>query len=284
MSANEKLVAQFSDWLAGQGRSASTVRTYAVELERLAAWAGPSPLTKVGARRLASYLDESVREGDAPATYNVRLAALRKFCSWLVQCGLTNTNAAADLRGQHMDRAPVSYLPREAVRTLLEVLQGNLRDSAILLLVLSTGVRLMELVGLDRPDFRVEGAGAEVEVRSPGTTVRIVYPSQQAAEAVGDYLDSRRDDSIPLFISRLGIRLAARTVQGSFAAYFRAAGVSGSLQTLRYTFAVHRAQSGLDSHQLQELMGYRTLESTRVYHTAEPSGLREAAHRTEERY
>jgi site-specific recombinase XerD len=101
---------------------------------------------------------------------------------------------------------------------------------------------------------------------------------------VVSYLDSRRDEAIPLFISRAQARLAPRTIQASFAVHFRRAGVEGSVQTLRYTFGVHRSQSGVESHELQELMGYRAFASTKVYRTTDPTRLREIARRTEERY
>jgi len=283
-SRNARMVASFGAWLAEEGRSDLTIRAYTFELEHLTAWAGARSLARLGTEDLYSYLESRAQASDTPATHNVRVAAIRKFCAWLVREGLSRGNAAVELHGQHATRPPVQYLPREAVRRVLEVLHGHLRDTAMFLLVLSTGVRLMELVRLDREDFEADGEGAEVEVHAPAGRLRRVYPSHQATDAVVDYLETRRDEAVPLFISRAGARLAPRTVQGGFAGHFREAGVSGSMQTLRHTFGVHRAQSGVDSHDLQELMGYRTFESTRVYRASDPSRLREVAQRTEERY
>ena len=272
---NDRLILAFQAFLESQGRSQLTVRTYASEVERLSHWVGPGSLSDLGPAELGAYLMQGIESGDTPGTHNVRVAAIKKFCGWLVEAGLARSSAASDLHGQRAARPPVQYLPREAVRELLAVLAGNIRDTAIFLLLLSTGVRLREMVSLDREDFAPEDAGGQVAVRSSAGGARLVYPSDQAIDALLTYLRSRADRELPLFISRFGSRLAPRTVQGSFAIHFRRAGVPGSIQILRHTFGVQHAQSGVDSHDLQELMGYRTPESTRVYRTADRSRLRE---------
>ncbi len=220
------------------------MRAYTFELEHLSSWAGGRSLARLDEEDLSSYLDSRAEASDTAATHNVRVAALRKFCGWMAREGLTRGNASTELHGRPAERPAVQYLPREAVRRLLEVLYGHTRDTAIFLLVLSTGLRLMELVRLDRPDFEPDGQGAQVEVHAPRGLLRTVYPSHQATEAVVSYLDTREDEAPPLFLSRAGARLAPRSVQGSFATHFREAGVNGSMQTLRHTFGVHRAQSG----------------------------------------
>ncbi len=281
-SSTESQLLGFAASLAREGRSPLTVRAYVSEVARLAAWAGRTPLVELTAAHLRRYLRRTAADGTSPATQNLRVAALRKFYAWSVEIGLLKASAATQLHGQRVDHDPVSYLSREAVRALLEVLTGNLRDRAIFLVVLSTGMKLMELVRLDRPDFH--GESAEIEVRSVGPGARVVYPSGQAAEAVSSYLGSRADEAPPLFLSRVGERVAPRTLQAGFAGHFRRAGVPGSLRTVRHTFGMHRAQSGMAARDLQDLMGYRTLESTRVYQEAGPHHLREASRRTEEWY
>ncbi len=192
----------FGEWLVGEGRSDLTIRAYTFELEHLSSWAGGRSLARLNTDDLSSYLESRAEASDTAATHNVRVAALRKFCSWMAREGLTRGNAATELHARPAERPAVQYLPREAVRRLLEVLYGNPRDTAIFLLVLSTGLRLMELVRLDRPDFEPDGEGAQVEVHAPRGLLRTVYPSHQATEAVVSYLDTRRDEAPPLFLSR----------------------------------------------------------------------------------
>ena len=234
---NDRLILAFQAFLESQGRSQLTVRTYASEVERRSHWGGPGSLSDLGPAELGAYLMQGLETGDTPGTHNVRVAAIKKFCGWLVEAGLAESSAAADLHGQPAARPPVQYLPRE--------------------------------------DFAPEDAGGQVAVRSSAGGARLVHPSDQAIDALLTYLRSRADRELPLFISRFGSRLAPRTVQGSFAIHFRRAGVPGSIQILRHTFGVQHAQSGVDSRDLQELMGYRTPESTRVYRTADRSRLRE---------
>lgn len=283
-AGSAKLVDAFGDVLAREGRAALTIRAYRSELERLAAWLAPVPLARLEGADLAAYLEGRAGTGMKAATYNVRLAAIRRFCSWLVQTGARETSPAADLRPRPVLRPPAQGLCREAIRRVLAVLEGNLRDSAVFLLVLSTGVRLTELVRMDRTDFTWDEHGSELAVRAAGEVGRVVYPSQQATECMVAYLESRRDTARALFASRYGSRLAARTIQGSFAQHFRRAGVTASLRTLRYTFVLERLRAGVPPQQLQQLMGYRSLHSLDAFPRVGAVSLREASRLQEERY
>jgi site-specific recombinase XerD len=282
-SYNRGLTEMFAEWLVGEGRADLTAQTYAAELQRLAAWAGPERLSDLDAMQLSRYLRSCRRRGDSPATRNLRLAAIRKFWAWLVLRGIVEQNAASDIPVMRVERGHVSYLPRAAVRALLAALAGNARDTAIFLMVLTTGVRVRELVPMDRDDVEWERAGVSVQVRGDDP-VRTVYPSRQAELALGSYLQGRDDPEVALFVSRRGRRLAARSIQGAFAKHFGRAGIAGSLRTVRHTFAVYRTRSGMDPHYLQELMGFKTLQSAHIYHEVDPEELREVARQTEERY
>jgi site-specific recombinase XerD len=280
---NQDLTERFGEWLIGQGRSALTTQAYRAELERLAAWAEPAQLPDLQPAHIRRYLSRGRRRGDSPATRNVRLAAIRKFWTWLVSAALVDRNAAAEIPVIRVARAEVEYLSRRSVRALLSALDGRPRDEAIFLVVLTTGVRVGELVPMDQHDVR--RARGEISIAVKGDEPpRTVYPSQQAGDALDAYLVSRDDDEEALFVSRRRERLAARTIQGAFARHFRRAGVAGSLRAVRHTFAVHRTQSGMEAHHLQELMGYKTLQSAEIYQETVPHDVREVARQTEERY
>lgn len=283
-SARGELTAAFGQWLTREGRSPGTVRTYCSEIDALSAWAAPVSLAELAPGDLERYLGERRGRGASPATHNVRVAALRAFYRWHRPiAGREGRNIAAHLRTVAVAESQTPYLSREAIRALLTVLEGNLRDTAIMLLLLSTGIKVSELVAADRSDLREAEEGMELLVNRSGERLP-VYPSEQASDALAAYLASRTDDSEALFVARTGRRLAVRTIQGVFARHFKAAGVKGSLRTLRHTFGVHRSAAGMELSHLQRLLGLRTARSVERYRLQGAQDLRAAARYTEQRY
>jgi len=283
-TVSEDLISAFGQWLTREGRSPSTVRTYCAELGLLSAWAAPASLADLAPADLDRYVRAADERGASPATHNVRVAALRAFFGWWARtAGGKPENIAAHLGTVEAEPGETPHLSREAIRALLAVLEGNLRDTAIMLLLLSTGVRVSELVAADRDDVEETEHGVEITIRAPGHQMK-VYPSEQASEALLAYLASRKDRNKALFVTRSGRRLAVRSVQAAFARHFRAAGVKGSLRTFRHTFGVHRAAAGMEMGHVQRLLGLRTARSVERYRPETPQDLRMAARQTEEHY
>jgi len=281
---SEDLISAFGQWLTSEGRSPRTVRTYASELGSLSAWAAPTSLAALTRTDLARYVQVGDERGASPATHNVRVAALRAFFGWWANASRgERENIASDLGTLEVEQSETPHLSRQAIRALLAVLEGNLRDSAIMLLLLSTGVRVSELVAADRDDVEETEEGMEIAIDASGHELT-VYPSEQASDALRAYLASRDDLSDALFVSRTGQRLAVRTIQASFARHFRAAGVEGSLRTFRHTFGVHRGAAGMAMGHVQQLLGLRTARSVERYRPERQEDLRRAARDTEEQY
>jgi site-specific recombinase XerD len=281
---SEDLISAFGHWLTSEGRSPRTVRTYSSELGSLSAWAAPASLAELAPADLGRYVQAGDERGASPATHNVRVAALRAFFGWLASTsGGEQRNIACDLRTLEAEASQTPHLSRKAIRSLLVVLEGNLRDTAIMLLLLSTGVRVSELVAADREDVEETEEGMEIAIDASGHELT-VYPSEQASDALLAYLASRDDLNEALFVARTGQRLAPRTVQASFARHFKAAGVEGSLRTFRHTFGVYRAAAGMEMGHVQRLLGLRTARSVERYRPQGQEDLRTAARDTEEQY
>ncbi len=281
---SEDLISVFGQWLTSEGRSPRTVRTYSSELGSLSAWAAPASLAALTPTDLARYVQVGDERGASPATHNVRVAALRAFFGWWANASRgEQENIASDLGTLEAEQSETPRLSRQAIRALLAVLEGNLRDMSILFLLLSTGIRVSELVAANRGDVEELDEGLELSIGRSGHR-EVVYPSEQAAEALFAYLASREDRSRALYVARTGKRLATRTVQGTFARHFRAAKVEGSLRTLRHTFGMHRGAAGMEMGHLQQLLGLKTARSVERYDPEAQADLQTAARETEERY
>jgi integrase/recombinase XerD len=172
----------------------------------------------------------------------------------------------------------IKFLDLERVEILLaqpntKTLSG-LRDRAILETLFSTGVRVAELVALDRK--QLDGAANkkdfELSIIGKGSYPRTIYFSTHAFYWVIKYLRARKDDASALFIRRKGPskapqRLTTRAVELLVQKYVKQAGLSilATPHTLRHSFATDLLTQGVDLRTIQEFLGHRNIATTQVY-------------------
>jgi site-specific recombinase XerD len=182
-------------------------------------------------------------------------------------------------------RPQVSFLNNEELERLLsapnQATKIGLRDRAILELLFSSGLRVSELVGLNRDDINLKRQ--EFMVRGKGQKDRPVFVSDQAANWLRQYLARRTDNYKPLFIHYAGVkseldegnytRLTARSVQRLVAKYAKRAGILKRVtpHTLRHSFATDLLQNGADLRSVQALLGHANVATTQIYtHLTDP--------------
>lgn len=295
MSQNiKKLHADFlEDLEIGQGRSAKTVENYDRYLKRFYERQGVktvSDITSEAVREFRRWLNESApRPGDIAergvslATQNYHLIALRQFLRYLVK---------RDVRTLSPDKVGLARLPErdidvlypEEVDRLLAAAKSKAqspnfkddlatyRDAALLEVLFSTGMRVAEVVSLNRGDIR-EGAG-ELAVRGKGNKVRVVFLSKPAQEAVAAYLGKRKDIDPALFVRHSlnvvggdDLRLTPRSMQRMMKKYAARAGLTKDItpHTLRHSFATDLLSNGADVRQVQQLLGHSSITTTQAY-------------------
>lgn len=276
----------FAAWLQASGRSQATRNGYRRDLQAFAAWFAqvngealhPDLLTLTDVQQYRRHLLNermvSVR------TFNRHLAAIRAF----VRCSLETGNLSQDpLRGlsaQSETRLPPRWLERRQVAALERTAEQSVcsactwreqviavRDQAILILLLHTGLRLSELAGLEAGDVRLRGGSATLLVRHPnGGRERLVPLNPVARQALRNWLEIRpQTGAAALLVEHGGRRLSARTVQARLAVLARAAGVQASAQALRHTFARNLLDGGIGLDQVAELLGHQDRNTTRRY-------------------
>lgn len=207
------------------------------------------------------------------ATQNYHLVALRAFLGWASKQGIdTLAPNKVDLPGA--DETEVSFLDSETVAKLLAApsskTRRGLRDRALLETLFSTGLRVAELVRLDRKS--VIGHD-EVSVLGKGNKRRVVFLSQSAQQAINQYLHERTDTDEALFVrewkgaKQQGGRLTARSIQRLIAGYAAQAGISQpvSPHTMRHSYATDLLQSGADLRAVQALLGHSSVVTTQRY-------------------
>jgi site-specific recombinase XerD len=157
----------------------------------------------------------------------------------------------------------------------------GLRDRAILELLFSSGLRVSELVGLDKDHINLKRR--EFMVRGKGQKDRPIFISPTAADWLQRYIDKRTDNTRPLFIRYSGRktvdltgnfhRLTVRSVQRMVAHYALLAGITKhvSPHTLRHSFATDLLMNGADLRSVQALLGHSNVATTQIYtHVTDP--------------
>jgi site-specific recombinase XerD len=169
--------------------------------------------------------------------------------------------------------------PREAAakETDKQKKIAYLRDTAILEMLFSTGLRVSELCSLDSD---IDLTRDELSVRGKGEKVRVVFLSSAAKEAVRDYLKARDDMEEALFVDgrpKHLHRTTPRDVQRHLKGYVARAGITSLVtpHTLRHAFATDLLSNGADIRSVQQLLGHASINTTQIYTHITDAHLRE---------
>ncbi len=273
-----------------QNRSQKTIENYHHYLTRLSDFAGDIKLSAIDVELVRKWrlwlnrLGTNTSDELSKTTQNYHLIALRSFLRF---CAKREMDALAPdkIELANVKRPQVTFLTPEELERLADQTdtskQAGLRDRAIIELLFSSGLRVSELVGLDRGHINLERR--EFTVRGKGQKDRPVFISPEAAEWIDLYLKKRTDNSPPLFIRYSGkkeadtsgnyARLTARSVQRMVARYARLAGITKhvSPHTLRHSFATDLLMNGADLRSVQAMLGHANIATTQIYtHVTDP--------------
>jgi site-specific recombinase XerD len=287
-----------------QNRSQRTIANYDHYLTRLIDFAGDIKVSDVDSELIRKWrlwlnrLGTNTSDELQKTTQNYHLIALRSFLKF---CAKRDIPALAPdkIELARTVRKQVTFLNEEELKRLFEqpdiTTESGLRDRAILELLFSSGLRVSELVGLDREHINLKRR--EFMVRGKGQKDRPIFISQEAADWVQQYMDRRTDNTKPLFIRYSGRktvdlsgnfhRLTARSVQRMVARYALLAGITKhvSPHTLRHSFATDLLMNGADLRSVQALLGHSNISTTQIYtHVTDPhlKSVHERFHRSTE--
>ncbi len=286
-----ELISEFIEHLeVERGRSQKTAENYYLYLQRLIEFAGDEPITTLDAeliRKWRLWLNRyTSAQGEplSPITQSYHLIALRSFLSYCSKRGI-KTLTPEKIELPRVRKKQVTFLSGEEVERLIEAVKTQditgVRDRAIIELLFCSGLRVSELVNLNRDHINLKRG--EFTVRGKGQKDRPVFISPEASEWLAEYLKTRTDTYMPLFIRYTGapstdsrggdMRLTPRTIQRIVSKYARAAGITKhvSPHSLRHSFATDLLMNGADLRSVQSMLGHSNIATTQVYtHVTDP--------------
>ncbi len=198
-----------------------------------------------------------------------KLAALRSFFKFLCREKEIEVNPVQRVATPKMGRKLPDFLYVEQMDRLLSISDCTkllgLRDQVLLELLYGSGLRVSELVGLNRQDVDMDNG--LMKVRGKGNKERIVPLTNPALRALKEYLRQRNDEDTSLLLNYQGTRLSDRSVRRILDKIMRKAGLDQHIHPhmLRHSFATHLLDGGADLRSVQELLGHEKLSSTQIY-------------------
>lgn len=266
------------------GRSVRTTENYKLYLERFVEFTGDIPVADITTEIVRKYrlwlnrYENDNKEILATITQGYHLIALRGFLHYLSNRDIQSLSSDK-ITLPKTSRKQVTFLYRDEVVRLLEQIdtsdEQGLRDRAIIELLFSSGLRISELVALDRD--HVNTKRKEFMVRGKGQKDRPVFISQTASSYIEEYLATRGDSLPPLFLSYSRNtkaqttgdyrRLGARSIQRILNHYTRLAGITKhvSPHTMRHSYATDLLMNGADLRSVQSMLGHSNISTTQIY-------------------
>ena len=283
--------------LQANGRSKNTVSAYRRDLLLVARTLESLRPTVALADVTRGLLDAALAEPAilhtrtserSPASLHRLKAAVKMFFAWAAENGLTAENPARGIRLKRLPRKPPVFLTLSEKRALLKELKGRTsardrRDRVMIEVLLGTGIRLGELVGLDVDDLDLDAK--HLRVRAKGGCVQVKFIKSDLRSLLRGYLNERRRDAPAgcpeLFLSNRAARISDRQVAHRLAHWLRKAGIDKPLSPhgLRHTFATHLYEATSDLLVVQRALGHRDISTTEIYTHLVDGRLEEALER-----
>jgi len=288
MTRLEELKNEFLEYLeVERGRSFLTIQNYNHYLNRFLDFSQKEGInTSEGitldlVRKYRLFLNRHTDEKGKSLkkiTQNYHIIALRALLKYMAKRDI-KTLAAEKVELGDFSRKEIEVIDLEEFERMLEAIDISkvmgLRDRTILETLFSTGLRVSELVNLDRD--RINLKTGEFMVRGKGQKDRLVFLSSEATEWLSKYLEKRKDNFKPVFINYRGKeddiiegenkRLTQRSVQRIIKKYAQLAGIVKDVTPhgIRHLFATDLLQGGADIRSVQTMLGHASITTTQIY-------------------
>jgi len=251
-------------------------------------------LKKMDVGDIQAYRQSMLSSGLKPNTINRRLAALAIFGSWAVEVGHLHQNPSLHIRSLDSVSLAPKWLDKKQRAALLRAARDDLamakkrfpkmwmmrlRDTAIVIVLTYTGLRVHEICKLTLDNVQISPRKGQVTVTGKGYKQRTIPLSKPARSMLRQWLQHRpSSEHNTLFINQRGAPLKSRSVQRAVKRIANTAGLDETVtpHTLRHTFAKSLIDEGVSLEKVAKLLGHSNLNTTRVYVTPSKQDLEEA--------
>lgn len=270
MTANLQQAHQaFIDHLKTKGRATSTILAYGKDIEQLVGFVGKNGQTnpaELKSEDIEKFKATLAADSYTPKSISRKINSIKAFFRFLKSQGLIDKNPATSVSHPKYEVSPPRILSKMEYRALRDACRHDSRISAIVELLLQTGIRISELAALTVDDLDFDKK--ELVIRPyESHSARRVPVNRPALEALQTYLNTRpKTREKTVFVTKTGKPFLIRNIRTAIDRYFKIAGIKGAkVNDLRHTFVAEQLAAGTPLTYISTLVGHKRLSTTEKY-------------------
>ena len=270
---------EFSFQCQCRNLSPRTIKNYGKQIDYLIRYLeqekGVTHIQDVEPAYIKSFLLEMKKTGHTPNYINDLLKAYKVYFRYAYNEGYTKTLLTEKIQNVKSPKVIIRTFSEQELKKMANYYQGytylEIRNKVIMLMLIDTGIRLSELIGLTEEQLKFD----YIIIRGKGAKERVVPKSPLLGKWLIKYLAVRKSffayHLIPdnIFLSRTGKPLTSTMIDHIVKEAGKACGVSEdvrvSAHTFRHTYAQYQLKNGLDIYSLSRLLGHESITITQTY-------------------
>ena len=260
---------KFKDFLKDKGNSTATIVAYTKDIEQLTEFLdsrGIKTVDEVKKEDIEAFLARLSKENYTPKSVSRKINSIRTFYRFLKSNNFIKDDPSLLISHPKYELAPPRILTPTEYRALRDAARNDPRMSAIIELLLQTGIRIGELTALRLSDVRGDILHVPSIEKHEERTVPL---NKRAQEALNKYLEVRpktRSVDDFLFITKSGKPFLIRNIRTSIERYYRLAEIKDAkVNDLRHTFVAHHLKNGTSLVLLSKMLGHKRISTTERY-------------------
>ncbi|RJP46205.1 MAG: hypothetical protein C4584_01895 [Armatimonadetes bacterium] len=262
---------QFIGHLQGRSRSSATILAYAKDVEQLVEYLRSQGIENpedVTIEKLRSFMEKLTKEGYTAKSISRKTNSTKTFFKFLKSINAIKDDPASGLGHPIFENKPPRILSPQEYRSLRDAARGDIRMSAVIELLLQTGIRIGELSKVNLEDITLEGENPTLYIRpEEGSVERSIPLNHSAVEALKKYIEIRpKTQNKSLFVTKTGRPLLVRNIRTAIDRYFRIAQIKGAkVNDLRHTWVAGQLASGISLTLISKIAGHKRISTTEKY-------------------
>lgn len=265
----QQAIKNFKENLTSLGRASATILAYTKDIEQLATFVkkdnkfDPNQIIQ---QDIDDFKEDLNQKNYTAKSISRKLNSTKAFFRYLKNQNLVDINPAQAVSHPKYDLKPPRVLPKIEYRALRDACRGDIRISAIVELLLQTGMRISELANLTIEDLDL--TGNKITIRPYESHDERTVPLNSAAKvSLEAYLGDRpRGGAKNVFITKTGNPFLVRNIRSSIDRYFQLAGIKNAkVNDLRHTFIAQQLMAGTPLVYVSKLAGHKRLSTTEKY-------------------
>lgn len=243
--------------------SDNSLINYGLELKRFFNFIN-KPYDQVKSEDIKTWLNSLYEAGYTSGTIATKYTRVRSFYKYCAEEDLVCKDPFDKIKRPDVDDKLPSYLNREQMNKLRELIKDNEKESAIVETLYTTGIRVTELTNIKLSD--IDWDCRKIKIMGKGKKGRFVLFTNNCEIRLKEYLNSRNDTNPYLFIKKFGgEKMVRRSIERLFVGYKKKLGFTVTPHTLRHTFAVCMAEKEMPINCIQNLLGHESMLTTKIY-------------------